>query len=72
MIKISVKNAKRIGFSIKGYVPVKGEAKLVPVIEKSKPKKKRKKQVKNVIGFKQIGNVYKLNLKEAKWKRKNF
>jgi hypothetical protein len=65
MIKMSVKSAKRL-VSVKAYVPVEKQSALVPVIEKSKPKKKRKKQVKNVIGFIKTGNVYKLNLKELK------
>jgi len=44
MIKMSIKSAKRLGYSIKGYVPYdKG---LMPILQKSK-KKKRVKKSKN-------------------------
>ena len=66
MIKMSVSNAKRIGFSIKGYVFDKNSKIPVPVIEKAKKRVKRKRNTNKVELIKK-GIIYKLNLKELKW-----
>jgi len=62
MIKLPFSQAKRLGFSIKGYVFKKEKSTPQPVIEKSihKPKKRVKK---DTIPLKQCGNVFRLDLK---------
>ena len=67
MIKMSVSNAKRIGFSIKGYVFDKSSKIPVPVIEKAKKRNIRKKRNTNKINLIDEGVICRLNLKELKW-----
>jgi len=64
MIKMSIKNAKRLGFSIKGYVFTKEKNTPQPVIEKTKKRIKKTKNKTETIPFTQKGNVFKLNLKD--------
>ena len=63
MVKIPISQAKRLGYSIKGYVFIKDKATPQPVIEKTKKRKKRiKKEKKETIPFIKEKNVYRLNL----------
>jgi hypothetical protein len=65
LIRLSVSNAKRLGYSIKGYVFLKDKKTPQPVIEKGKQtgtKRKRNKSVKLV----KSGNVYRLDLENLK------
>ena len=65
MIKMSLSSAKRLGFSIKGYVFIKEKTTLQPVIEKTKNCSCRAhKSGGNKTVFKKKGNVYKLDLEK--------
>jgi len=66
MIKMSVSNAKRLGFSIKGYVFDKSSKIPVPVLEKTKKQIKRKKRTENTIPLIEEGIICRLNLKEIR------
>ena len=63
MIKIPISQAKRLGYSVKGYVFTKNKATPQPVIEKAKTRKKRvKKEKKETIPLIKEGNVYRLKI----------
>ena len=62
-IKISVNSAKRLGFTIKGYVFTKNKKTPVPILERKTLNKRRKnKNNKEKIKLKKCGIVYKLDL----------
>jgi hypothetical protein len=61
-IKMSLKSAKRLGFSIKGYVFVKGKKTPVPVFEKRKQRAKKKSCKKNSVPLKEEGRIVRLDL----------
>jgi hypothetical protein len=63
LIRISIASAKRLGYSIKGYVFLKDKKTPQLVIEKNKKTRTKRKRSKSVKLIK-CGNVYKLNLKE--------
>jgi hypothetical protein len=63
MIKIPISQAKKLGFSIKGYVFDKNSKVPIPVIQKAKNSKKRKKRSK-MPEYEVIKNVYKIKIKE--------
>ena len=65
MIKMSLSSAKRLGYSIKGYVFDKNSKIPVPVLEKAK-KPVRKKRNKNRVELIEEGVICRLNLKEIK------
>ncbi len=67
MIKMSLSSAKRLGYSIKGYVFDKSSKIPVPVLEKAKkPVRKRKiKRNKNRVELIKEGIICKLNLKDS-------
>ena len=66
-IKISISNAKRLGYSIKGYVFDNTSKVPIPVIEKTKVRTKRGRVKKeNRVELIDCGIVCKLNLKEIK------
>jgi len=64
MIKISIKDAKRLGFSIQGYVFTKEKKTPQPIIKKAKKRLRRKQIKKRTIPLKQEGNIFKLDLKD--------
>ena len=62
MIKIPASQAKRLSFSIKGYVFTKEKTTPQPVIGKASPKRKdRKKTKSNTIPLKKEGNIFRLD-----------
>jgi len=65
MIKMSISSAKRLGFSIKGYVFDNSSKVPIPVLKKAKRKVKRKKRSKKSrIELIEEGVICKLNLKD--------
>ena len=62
MIKLPFSQAKRLGFSIKGYVFTKEKSIPQPVIEKSNHKPRKRRVKKETVPLKQYGNVFKLDL----------
>jgi len=62
-IKMSVKDAKSLGYSIKGYVFIKNKKTPVAIIERSKKRKKYNKQTKknNLIDE---GRIVRIDLKK--------
>ena len=66
MIKMSLSSAKRLGYSIKGYVFDKSSKIPVPVLEKAKKPVRRKKRNKNRVELIEEGVICRLNLKGVK------
>ena len=64
MIKMSLSSAKRLGYSIKGYVFDKSSKIPIPVLEKAK--KPVRKRNKNKVELIEEGVICRLNLKETK------
>jgi len=61
-IKLSFNNAKRLGFSIKGYVFYKGKNTPQPIFEKATKKTKKKREKKEYLELKDEGSIVKLKL----------
>lgn len=66
MIKMSLSSAKRLGYSIKGYVFDKSSKIPIPVLEKAKKPIRRKRSSKNRVELIEEGVICRLNLKETK------
>jgi len=67
-MRMSISSAKRLGFSIKGYVFDKSSKIPVPVLEKTKKSTKKTKQKQTrKIELIDEGIICRLNLKEEKW-----